>query len=106
MKTTLSAISARIVQFSRSRWINKFTLAFIGFLVWITLFDKHNLITQWHLRSTVCNLESEIEGYALELEQVRLEKKHLQQDPEKYAREKYLMHKENEDVFLIETDRE
>jgi len=35
----------------------------------------------------------------------RVEKKDIEENKEKYAREKYLMHKDNEDVIVIEKSK-
>lgn len=74
------------------------------FLVWITFFDQNNLITQIQYRFELMKLEEEREFYQDELKVIQADLEDLQSNPkslEKFAREKYLMKKENEELFVI-----
>lgn len=74
------------------------------FLVWITFFDQNNLITQIQYRFELMKLEEEREFYQEELKVIQEDLKDLQSNPkslEKFAREKYLMKKDNEELFVI-----
>lgn len=84
-----------------SSFFNKYTIAIIAFLIWISFFDRYNLITQYKLSQTVDELVEERENYKKDLEIVLAERKAINSDIEKYAREKYLFHKDNEQVILI-----
>jgi cell division protein FtsB len=67
-------------------------------------FDRHDLMSQYEYSTQVNKLEEEKEFYTKETEQVRKDLKELttnRERLEKFAREKYLMKKENEDVFVI-----
>lgn len=83
-------------------WLNKYSVSIALFLVWMTFFDRHNLFTQLSLRSKVEELESAIESYQEQLAQTETAHKNLMENKEKFAREKYLMHRPDEDVFLFE----
>jgi hypothetical protein len=74
------------------------------FLVWLTFFDKNNLISQYKLDKKVENLEEQKLDYQNKLVELNTEKKELEKNKENYAREKYYLHKENEEVFIIEKD--
>ncbi|MEQ8909245.1 MAG: septum formation initiator family protein [Vicingaceae bacterium] len=83
---------------------NKFVLSLAVFLVWITFFDQNNLITQIQYRFELMKLEEEREFYQDELKVIQADLEDLQSNPkslEKFAREKYLMKKENEELFVI-----
>jgi hypothetical protein len=67
-------------------------------------FDKHNFLTQLYLTKTVHKMEREKADYERQLLIAIQEKKDLELNKEKYAREKYLMHKEDEDVFIIQIE--
>jgi cell division protein DivIC len=82
-------------------WINKFSIATIIFLLWILLFDQYNLFIRYKLNNTVKKLEKEKTELISQIEKSRQDKKDLELNPEKYAREKYYMKKENEDVYII-----
>jgi len=72
--------------------------------VWVIFFDKNDLSTQLELRKDVKKLEEERNYYAKEIEQITSDILELNTNPktlEKFAREKYLMKKDNEDIFVI-----
>jgi hypothetical protein len=81
--------------------VNIYSITFFVFCLWLTFFDGNNLRTQWNLKMMIKELESEkvkfIGLYAKALQ----EKETLEQNQERFAREKYFMHKENEDIFII-----
>lgn len=71
-------------------------------------FDSNNFIYRWRLSSEISDLEESIEIHKVKIEELRRQKKDLfgnQRNLEKFAREKYLMKKSNEDIFVI-TDAE
>ncbi|MBK7182585.1 MAG: septum formation initiator family protein [Bacteroidetes bacterium] len=83
---------------------NKYLLTIIGLVVWIVFFDKNDLKTQLKLRDDVKKLQEERNYYAAEIKQITSDISELNTNPEtleKFAREKYLMKKDNEDVFVI-----
>jgi len=74
------------------------------FLVWMLFFDSNDFITQYQMNKTMRDLEEEKEHYLEKMEEVQQDRKELMSDPkllEKFAREKYLMKRPNEDVFII-----
>ena len=67
-------------------------------------FDRNDLMSQYEYSSQVNKLEEEREFYTKETEQVRKDLTELttnREKLEKFAREKYLMKKENEDIYVI-----
>ncbi len=80
---------------------SKYFIVFALFLVWITVFDKHSLITNYKLTQKLEALESENLDYQNQIVNTQAEIKELNQDLEKFAREKYYFQKENEDVFVV-----
>jgi len=89
----------------RKAWfLNKYLLCLIFFLVWMLIFDRHSWRTQRQLTKSIDALILEkaefTDKYKLALQQ----QKDLQRDPEKYARDNYFMHAENEQVFYIEKE--
>ncbi|MDA9301490.1 hypothetical protein N9Q30_01470 [bacterium] len=59
-------------------------------------------MTQKKLAQTIDNLKVEKQKYIDLLEEVKFEKIDLDKNKEKYAREHYYMHKENEEVFIFD----
>nr|WP_090465644.1 septum formation initiator family protein [Mucilaginibacter sp. OK268] len=83
---------------------NKFFLVTMAFLVWMIFFDKNDLFSQYEYRRQVNKLKEERDFYKKETDQVNKELDELTSNPqklEKFAREKYLMKKDNEDVYVI-----
>jgi cell division protein DivIC len=79
-----------------------YTLFF--FLVWLIFFDRSNLLRQISLWKTISDLEKQTAFYDKELEKVKEEELEVMGSKlnlEKFAREKYLMKKENETVFVL-----
>lgn len=83
---------------------NKFFLATTFFVVWMLFFDRNDLLSQYEYRVQLQKLKEEKEFYILETERVKKDLDELNSDQEKlekFAREKYLMKKDNEDVYVI-----
>lgn len=77
-------------------------------VTWMTVFDSNNFIELVELRHEISNLEEKRDYYTSEIENVRKEQKDLfssTRNLEKFAREKYLMKKDNEDLFIIVDER-
>lgn len=66
--------------------------------------DKNNIIAQYKLRNELSNLRDKKAYYLNEIEKDRKATYELNTNMktlEKFAREKYLLKKDNEDIFLI-----
>jgi cell division protein FtsB len=87
-----------------SAFKNKYFLTVIILAVWVLFFDKNDLKTQIEFKKQVKQLEEERNYYAKENAEISRELKELTTNPktiEKFAREKYLMKRDNEDIFII-----
>jgi len=83
---------------------NKYLITVIGLGVWVIFFDKNDLSTQLELREKVRQLEKERDYFANEIDVINTQIKELttnSQALEKFAREQYLMKRDNEDIFVI-----
>jgi cell division protein FtsB len=83
---------------------NKYLITLVSLGVWVLFFDKNDLRTQIELRKEVRQLEEERNYYAHEIAEITTDIRELISDPltlEKFAREKYLMKRDNEDIFVI-----
>lgn len=80
---------------------NKYFVVIIVFFTWVLFFDKHDIITQWKLKQTVEKLEQDKKYYARQIEDAENDRYDLDVNREKFARERYYMKKDNEDVFII-----
>lgn len=83
---------------------NKYIISVTIFLVWMIFFDRNDFISQYSYNKELQKLEDD-KAYYIESIEANKESAHqLMSEPEnleKFAREKYLMKKENEDIFLI-----
>ena len=83
---------------------NKFFILTVAFIVWMLFFDKNDLVSQYEYHQQVNSLKQERDFYQTETDKVNKDLDELTSNPqklEKFAREKYLMKKDNEDVFVI-----
>lgn len=83
---------------------NKYIITMAGLAIWISFFDKNDIGTQLELYKEVKTLQEERDYYQKEINQITADLKELNTNPktlEKFAREKYLMKRDNEDIFVI-----
>jgi len=83
---------------------NKFLLVGSIFFAWIALFDSNSCYDQLKLKNEKAKLDTEKQYYvekinsdSMALHQLKTSPKNL----EKFARENYIMKKDNEDVYVI-----
>ena len=87
---------------------NKYFVVSLAFLVWMVFFDKNDLFSQYQYHSQLTKLKHERDFYEKETAKVHKDLDELttnREKLEKFAREKYLMKKANEDVFVIVKDK-
>lgn len=83
---------------------NKYLLTALFLVVWLLFFDKNDVLSQIELKEKIKELETERDFYVAEIAKNRKEMEQLRSNPaalEKLAREKYLMKKSNEDVYVL-----
>ena len=85
--------------------INKYWLVIIVFLAITFFIGDSNLFNRYKYDDRIRFLENEIDRYKKEMEQNMKKLQELQTDKEgleRFAREEYLMKKENEDIFIVD----
>ncbi len=86
-------------------WLKtKYALSLIIFLSWMLFFDQYNLFYQYELRSELNDLRRSKDWYKEQIQQTKEDLDELLTDDkklERFAREKYLMKKPNEEIFVI-----
>lgn len=83
---------------------NKYLIVTTAFVVWVGIFDQNNLIQQNRLRTELHSIEKERQFYLDEISQDTKTYQEIMTNLDRYekmAREKYLVKRENEDVYLI-----
>lgn len=81
-----------------------FIMITLLFAIWMLFIDDFNVFHRLSLNQKINNLEQQKEYYKNEIKSDSALIKTLKNNPdsmERYAREKYLMKKENEDIFLV-----
>jgi len=83
---------------------NKYLLSVVLFIVWISFFDRNDLITQYDRKKELDRLETSKQFYEGEIARTKKELTDLEEDTrvlEKYAREKFYLKRANEEVFIV-----
>jgi cell division protein DivIC len=84
--------------------LNKYLITTVAFIVWLVFFDSNNVMMQQDLKAKLQELQVEKKFYLDEIRRDSILTRQLQTDTaalEKFAREKYLMKKDGEDIFLV-----
>lgn len=84
---------------------HKYLITVLIFIVVIGFLDENSLVQRIKHRNEISALNGEIEKYRKQYEEDTEKLKELTTNPEaleKIAREKYLMKKPNEDIFVFE----
>ena len=87
--------------------LNKYFISILCICVWVTFFDKNDLFSQYELTQKLKKLRVEEKYYQTEIEKNKEDMNELRTNPttlEKFAREKYLMKKDNEEIFVLVKD--
>ena len=85
-------------------FINRYFLATVAFLAWIIFFDNYSLVRQYKLGKQLREIKEMKQHYITQIEENRKELEELvtnKKTEEKFAREKYLMKKDNEDIYVV-----
>jgi cell division protein FtsB len=84
---------------------NKYLLAGGFFVVWMLFFDQRDFFQQRERMAELHKLEAKKQYYLDEINKTQQELHDLQNNPatlEKFARERYLMKRDGEDIYIIE----
>lgn len=82
----------------------KYLVAFVVFMVIIGVVDENSLLVRYDRRVEIGNLRREIDKYQQQYDEESAQLQSLLDNPaavEKLARERYLMKRADEDIFVI-----
>lgn len=87
-------------------WIikNKYVMTLLIFAIWLLFFDSNSYINQRRLNSALEKVKSEREFYTTEIKRDKKAAEDLKSNTnllERFAREQFLMKRDDEDVYLI-----
>ncbi len=83
---------------------NKYVLTVLAFLIWLLFFDSNDLLLQYQRHQKLDELKEQKAFYKDRIEKSRKELQALTSDTSeliRFARERYLMKKANEDIYVI-----
>lgn len=81
-----------------------FTLFFV---IWMVFIDSNDILTQYKLNSKLKELERQKEFYLEKKEKIKADREELMSNNElleKFARERYLMKRKTEDLYVVVED--
>ena len=83
---------------------NRYVLVSLGLVAWLALFDRNDLWTTCKNQRELGRMHEQKEWYGSEIERSREQLNELSSNKrllEKFARERYLMKRDNEDIFVL-----
>jgi len=83
---------------------NKYLLTSVVFLILMLFLDRNNLISQYKMKKELSGLKKELQFYRDQATKDSIELSRLLGDSlelEKLGREKYLMKRDSEDIYII-----
>ncbi len=84
---------------------NKYILTLLIFGIWMIFFDQNSYLSQRKINKELNQLEARKKVYINQNELLKVQRENLLgsfDNLEKLAREKYLMKRDDEDVYLVE----
>ena len=98
----------KLTEIKNKKWVriisNKYLLILILFFVWMFFFDTNSFFIHQELNDDIKKLENNKKVYQEEIknDKVFIDKMKDSNEIEKFAREKYYLKKDNEDIYIIE----
>lgn len=85
---------------------NIYVVIFVPFLIWVLFFDENSYLIHRKYNKEIEDLQNTNLFYQTKTAEYKAIIKNLEDSLqlERFAREKYLMKKENEDIYIIEFD--
>ncbi|MEO6681987.1 MAG: septum formation initiator family protein [Ginsengibacter sp.] len=95
------------MKYIRTILTNKYLLTATAFAIWMLFFDRNDIPLQLQRMQELSKLQKSEKLLLTKIIETRKELDLLKNNPatlEKYAREKYLMKKDNEDLYIVNID--
>lgn len=94
----------KVLRFIPKRLRNRYGAGLLALLLWICLFADYDLFTMLKLRHQLGQMKEQRDLYAAQIATTRSQLHEITSDQallEKFAREQYLMKRDNEDIFVL-----
>lgn len=86
-------------------WLrNRYGASALALLTWLVLFDRNDLWTTWKNQRRLVGMREQQAWYHTEIDKTREQLHELSSNKhllEKFARERYLMKRDNEEIFVL-----
>lgn len=85
--------------------VNRYFLVATGFFIWMLFFDQRDFFQQKERTAELKKVQAAKKYYQDEIDKTKKQLNNLLSNPtsvEKYARERYLLRREGEEVYLFE----
>jgi cell division protein DivIC len=80
---------------------NRYFFTLLCFFALMVFFDRHDVLTQFRLQRMVNKLEDDKAYYTKKIEEAKQERLDMDANKERFARERYYMKQQDEDVYII-----
>ncbi len=87
---------------------NRYVLVALFMITWLGFFDRYNFIKRWQDNRDMRRVEQESEYYKKQIAEIRKKSAEFDRNKEsmeRFARERYYMKKDKEDVYIIEDEK-
>jgi cell division protein DivIC len=84
---------------------NKYLITGLAFIVWMLFFDSDDVTSQWKRINELKQLQQSEKDMSNQIADTKKELELLKTNPstlERYARETYMMKRDNEDLFIVD----
>jgi len=102
-------IAALLIKYPFLKWItNRFVLVTLFFVLWLMFFDTYAFYDHRSIDKEINKLEENRDYYQQEInsDDKNIRRLSRKEEVEGYARQKYYMKRENEDIYIIDSDKE
>ena len=99
----------KLLQYIPARLRNRYGAVVLVLLAWVALFDRNDLWTTWKNHRELAKMEEQQEWFTAEIQRTKEQLHELSSDTElleKFARERYLMKRDNEDIFVLVPEKD
>lgn len=100
--------SELLLKYPFLKWLtNRFVIATLFFIIWLLFFDTYAYFDHRIINEEIQKLEDNRDYYQSEIDSddKNIRKLYRKEEVERYAREKYYMKRENEDIYIIDSDK-
>ena len=97
----------KIINFLKKYILNKYVILIIFGVLWLLFFDSYSMMDRLEDGQKCIHLKEEIKHYKNEIKQSQRKMNELESNKdglERFAREQYLMKREEEDIFIFEEE--